>query len=99
MPDIDPSALLNRSGSTALTSSTPIISTKSLTGSAPTTQKVSKSMSMAQRIDLEPLYTALKPTIGENWAAYKEAISRFILGKVQTTWKLDCVDIGRCYRS
>jgi hypothetical protein len=36
---------------------------------------------MAQRIDLEPLYTALKATIGENWAAYKEAISLFILGK------------------
>jgi len=42
---------------------------------------------MAQRIDLEPLYTALKATVGENWATYKEAISHFILGKVQTTLK------------
>ena len=81
MPDIDPSALLTRSGGAALTSSTPIINSKSLSGSAPTTQKVSKSMSMAQRIDLEPLYTALKTTIGENWTTYKEAISFFILGK------------------
>lgn len=35
----------------------------------------------APRIDIEPLYTALKAQIGEHWAAYKEAISLFVLGE------------------
>ncbi|OMP81489.1 Transcriptional coactivator HFI1/ADA1 [Diplodia seriata] len=36
----------------------------------------------APRIDIEPLYTALKAQIGEHWAAYKEAISLFVLGRL-----------------
>lgn len=36
----------------------------------------------APRIDIEPLYTALKAQIGDHWAAYKEAISLFVLGRL-----------------
>ena len=36
---------------------------------------------MGQRIDLEPLYMALKLAIGEYWVPYKEATSLFILGR------------------
>lgn len=37
---------------------------------------------MGQRIDLEPLYMALKLAIGEYWVPYKEATSLFILGQL-----------------
>lgn len=41
-----------------------------------------KSSNLPPRIDLEPLYTALKSSIGEKWATYKEAISLFVLGRL-----------------
>lgn len=36
---------------------------------------------MVARIDLEPLYTALKAGVGEQWGVYKESITLFMLGK------------------
>lgn len=79
MPDIDPAAL-SRSDSiiTAHPSSLSLKQVNSVT--APPSQKASKSVSTAQRIDLEPLYTSLKAAIGNNWGKYKEAISLFVLG-------------------
>lgn len=83
MPDIDPAAL-SRSDSitTANPSSLSLKQVNSVT--APSSQKASKTVSTAQRIDLEPLYTSLKAAIGENWGKYKEAISLFILGVLCT---------------
>ncbi|KAI2606487.1 transcriptional regulator of RNA polII, SAGA, subunit-domain-containing protein [Hypoxylon fragiforme] len=78
MPDIDPAALSRPSVSL----STPTL--KSITVSAPTSQKVTKtSQIIPARIDIEPLYTALKSAIGnEQWNTYKEATTQFILGRL-----------------
>ena len=43
--------------------------------------KVGKAIISAPRIDLEPLYIALKETIAESWGEYKEALRLFILGR------------------
>ncbi|ORY57251.1 transcriptional regulator of RNA polII, SAGA, subunit-domain-containing protein [Pseudomassariella vexata] len=82
MPDIsnalDPAALSRPS----VNLSTPIL--KSITVSAPSSQKVTKtSQIIPTRIDLEPLYTALKSAIGsEQWTIYKESTTQFILGRL-----------------
>lgn len=80
MPDIDPAAL---SRSDSITAAFPgSLSLKQPNGiSAPPSQKSVKTVSAAQRIDLEPYYTSLKAAIGENFAKYKEAICLFILGE------------------
>lgn len=44
----------------------------------------------APRIDIEPLYTALKAQIGDHWAAYKEAISLFVLGELGPLARRSC---------
>jgi hypothetical protein len=75
MPDIDPAALSRPSIST-----TPILPPKTISASAPIVPKVSKSSHVPPRIDLEPLYTALKSAIGEHWGTYKESISLFVMG-------------------
>lgn len=75
MPDIDPAAL-----SRPIT--TPILPPKTLSSTAPSVQKVIKSSHVPPRIDLEPLYTALKSSIGDNWPTYKEAVSLFVMGKL-----------------
>ncbi|KAI9675610.1 MAG: hypothetical protein M1817_000976 [Caeruleum heppii] len=79
MPDIDPAAL-SRTSSGPQTSSTPLAAVKSLSSGGGSTQKQPKVVSMAQRIDLEPIYTALKAAVGEHWLVYKDAISLFVLG-------------------
>ena len=80
MPDINPAAL---SRPDAITTANPAsLSLSKANGvSVPSTQKALKTISTAQRIDLEPLYTSLKAAIGDNWGGYKEAISLFVLGK------------------
>ncbi|KAK7512903.1 transcriptional regulator of RNA polII, SAGA, subunit-domain-containing protein [Phyllosticta citriasiana] len=87
-------ASMTRSESIAEPSSTPTITPKTLqvngTGST-TTPALQKPVAAgtgpptrtsAPRVDIEPLYTALKSQIGEHWATYKEAISVFILGRL-----------------
>ncbi|KAH6722217.1 transcriptional regulator of RNA polII, SAGA, subunit-domain-containing protein [Leptodontidium sp. 2 PMI_412] len=78
MPDIDPSALIAPSR----ISTTPILPPKTISASAPVAPKVSKSNHVPPRIDLEPLYTALKSAIGEHWGTYKESISLFVMGQL-----------------
>ncbi|KAF4455669.1 transcriptional coactivator HFI1/ADA1 [Fusarium austroafricanum] len=80
MPDIDPAALSRPSVSL----STPILSNKTLAGSVSGAPKIAKSSQIIPtRIDLEPLYTALKAAIGnEIWATYKEATSEFLIGRL-----------------
>ncbi|KAH7064758.1 transcriptional regulator of RNA polII, SAGA, subunit-domain-containing protein [Macrophomina phaseolina] len=89
-------ASMVRSESIAEPSSTPTLSSKTLPavngassaaaapGASGTPLKpatTNSTKSSAPRIDIEPLYTALKAHIGDHWAAYKEAISLFVLGE------------------
>ncbi|PNP41596.1 transcriptional coactivator HFI1/ADA1 [Trichoderma gamsii] len=80
MPDIDPAALSRPSVSV----STPVLSTKTLTVSAPgSTKAVKTSQIIPSRIDLEPLYTALKAAISsEQWLIYKESTTEFLTGRL-----------------
>ncbi|RFU72920.1 transcriptional coactivator hfi1 ada1 [Trichoderma arundinaceum] len=80
MPDIDPAALSRPSVSV----STPILSTKTLTLTAPgSTKSVKTSQIIPSRIDLEPLYTALKAAISsEQWLIYKESTTEFLTGRL-----------------
>lgn len=75
MPDIDPAAL-----SRPAISTTPILPPKTISSAASITPKVAKISAVPPRIDLEPLYTALKQAIGEQWGTYKESISLFVMG-------------------
>lgn len=77
MPDLDPMALSRSS-----TSPTPSQSSKSQNLQ---TQNVCRSVKQGvgpppPRINLEPLYMALKGAVGEHWGEYKEAISKFLSG-------------------
>ncbi|TKA65482.1 hypothetical protein B0A49_09244 [Cryomyces minteri] len=71
---------LTRSDSISHTNTTPTTIPKSLGPPSSAPQKNGKALVTAPRIDVEPLYTALKAQIGEHWATYKDAISHFILG-------------------
>lgn len=77
MPDIDPAAL-----SRPAVALTPTLSAKSISVAIPGAQKFPKtSQIIPSRIDLEPLYTALKSAIGpEQWLVYKESTTEFFLG-------------------
>ncbi|KAK8071100.1 hypothetical protein PG997_011303 [Apiospora hydei] len=78
MPDIDPAALSRPS----VHLTTPTL--KSITVQTQSAQKVTKtSQIIPARIDLEPLYTALKAAIGpEQWTIYKDSTTQFILGRL-----------------
>ncbi|KAK0619286.1 transcriptional regulator of RNA polII, SAGA, subunit-domain-containing protein [Immersiella caudata] len=80
MVDINPAALSSRP-SVSLT--TPILSTKSINVSVPALQKPKTSQLIPARIDLEPIYAALKSSIGaEGWTIYKEAVTHFLIGRL-----------------
>lgn len=83
MPDsgINPSETLSRP---SVSLSTPILSNKSITVSAPSLQKAPKtSQLIPARIDLEPIYTKLKAHIDpEQWPIYKEATTQFLIGRL-----------------
>ncbi|KAK5660140.1 hypothetical protein OQA88_13609 [Cercophora sp. LCS_1] len=82
MVDINPAALSRPSVSL----STPILATKSINVSVPALQKPKTSQLIPARIDLEPIYTALKAAIGaEGWAIYKEATTQFLIGRLNQT--------------
>ncbi|KKF95875.1 Transcriptional coactivator HFI1/ADA1 [Ceratocystis platani] len=76
MPDIDPAALSRPAGG----STTPILGSKSLPlGQA--AHKTKTNPLVPPRIDLEPLYVALRNAISAaQWKAYKDAISKFLIG-------------------
>lgn len=78
MPDIDPAALSRP----AVTLSTPVLSAKTLSITAPGSLKpVKTSQIIPARIDLEPLYGSLKSTVGgEQWLLYKESTAEFLTG-------------------
>lgn len=82
MPDINPAALSRPDPlPTANPASLSLSKAHAHGVAALPLQKVVKTVNTAQRIDLEPLYTALKNAIGDNWVGYKESISLFILGR------------------
>ncbi|KAI9788933.1 MAG: transcriptional coactivator hfi1/ADA1 [Peltula sp. TS41687] len=83
-PDIDPAAL-SRPAAGPQTSAPLVPPVKPGSATVLSSQKSSKLVSFGPRIDLEPIYTALKATIGEHWLAYKEAISLFVLGHLNQT--------------
>ncbi|EWZ37715.1 transcriptional coactivator HFI1/ADA1 [Fusarium oxysporum Fo47] len=90
MPDIDPAALSRPSVSL----STPILSNKTLAGTISGAPKIAKSSQIIPaRIDLEPLYTALKAAIGnEKWAIYKESTTEFLIGRLNQTEYSERID-------
>jgi transcriptional coactivator HFI1/ADA1 len=52
---------------------------------APTSAPIQKqplkpAVTTAPRIDVEPIYTALKSLIGEHWQIYKTSVAEFVLG-------------------
>ena len=78
MVDINPAALSRPS----ISLSTPVLSKQSINVSVPSIHKAPKtSQLIPARIDLEPIYTALKASIGaEQWSTYKESITNFLIG-------------------
>ncbi|EEP76085.1 conserved hypothetical protein [Uncinocarpus reesii 1704] len=72
---INPAALTGTdSASTSVPAVKPAIS-------APTaTQKTTKALISVPRLDFEPIYTELKIAVGDNWVAYKQATTLFLLG-------------------
>lgn len=78
MPDINPADLARPAASLT----TPTLASKTITVSTPsTTLKPKTSQIIPARIDLEPLYTALKSSVGnEQWATYKESLTQFFIG-------------------
>ncbi|RDW91155.1 hypothetical protein BP5796_02320 [Coleophoma crateriformis] len=76
--DIDPAALSRPAG----ISTTPILPPKTIGTSSTNAPKVVKSSQLPPRIDLEPLYKALKDAVGEHWGTYKESISLFVMGQL-----------------
>jgi hypothetical protein len=92
MPDIDPAAL-----SRPAISTTPILPPKTISAPAPSVPKPSKLSHVPPRIDLEPLYTALKQAIGEHWGTYKESISLFVMGAYSPIMYLRaCSNLLKC---
>ncbi|AEO57038.1 hypothetical protein MYCTH_2302759 [Thermothelomyces thermophilus ATCC 42464] len=80
MVDINPAALSRPS----INLSTPVLSKQSINVSVPSIHKAPKtSQLIPARIDLEPIYTALKASIGaEQWPTYKETITNFLIGRL-----------------
>ncbi|KAI9669663.1 MAG: transcriptional coactivator hfi1/ADA1 [Alyxoria varia] len=79
-PDINPAALDSRTDQ-----ATSIAATVG-SGSAGPSQPPrppplsTQAQKSVPRVDLEPLYSALRSAIGDQWATYKDATSRFVLG-------------------
>jgi transcriptional coactivator HFI1/ADA1 len=48
--------------------------------SAPVQKPLKPAITTAPRIDVEPIYTALKSAIGEHWQLYKATVAEFVLG-------------------
>ena len=80
MSDINPTAL-SRLDSVATVNPSALSLSKINGVSALPVHKATKTVSTAQRIDLELLYTSLKVAIRDNWGKYKEAIGLFVLGR------------------
>ncbi|KAJ4302358.1 hypothetical protein N0V88_002502 [Collariella sp. IMI 366227] len=80
MVDINPAALSRPS----ISITTPVLAKQSINVSIPSLHKTPKtSQLIPARIDLEPIYTALKASIGaEQWSTYKEAITNFLIGRL-----------------
>jgi transcriptional coactivator HFI1/ADA1 len=77
MVDINPAALSRPS----INLSTPILATKSINVLPALSKTPKTSQLIPSRIDLEPLYVALKGSIGaEQWAIYKDTTTKFLIG-------------------
>ncbi|KAL5392941.1 hypothetical protein DPSP01_000633 [Paraphaeosphaeria sporulosa] len=77
-------------------STTPIMSSKTLPDLSIPLKSASKpSTPRAPRIDVEPLYTAVKSALGDaDWTTYKTSLSAFLLGNLnqeELTARLDAI--------
>ncbi|KAH8893244.1 hypothetical protein GQ53DRAFT_745480 [Thozetella sp. PMI_491] len=89
MSDINPAALSRP----AIGLSTPILSNKTINVSAPSLKPQKTSQLIPARIDLEPIYTSLKASVGlENWTVYKDAITQFLIGRFNQTELSERID-------
>ncbi|GAB0137016.1 hypothetical protein EsDP_00005299 [Epichloe bromicola] len=90
MPDIDPAALSRP----AVSLSTPTLSNRTLSITAPGSGKpVKTSQIIPARIDLEPLYAALKGAIGgEQWLIYKDSTAEFLIGRLSQVEYAERID-------
>ncbi|KAL5594423.1 hypothetical protein BROUX41_001358 [Berkeleyomyces rouxiae] len=80
MPDIDPAALSRPLGGSA----TPTLGSKPLPSVS--LHKVKTNPLVPPRIDLEPLYVALRNAISAaQWKAYKDAIGKFLIGHMSVS--------------
>lgn len=89
MPDINPAELSRPAGSLT----TPVLSSKTITVSTPSTipKPIKTSQIIPARIDIEPIYTVLKTTVGnEQWTIYKDALTQFLVG--QCIWLINSWD-------
>lgn len=87
MPDIDPPSLHQLDPlQTSLNPSSLSLSKPNAVSATAPPLKPSKasSASASQRVDIEPIYTNLKAAIGEHWAAYKEAVGKYVIGTFKT---------------
>jgi transcriptional coactivator HFI1/ADA1 len=55
------------------------MSSRSLNGSL--SQSTRPGRTGASRIDLEPVYTALKAAIGDNWPLYRDSLGGYTMGE------------------
>ncbi|KAK2865455.1 hypothetical protein FQN49_003555 [Arthroderma sp. PD_2] len=74
---IDPAAL---TGTTDFASVVSASTTKAAPVAPPIIQKTTKALISVPRLDVEPIYTELKSTIGDGWTEYKQATTLFLLG-------------------
>ncbi|KUI72865.1 Transcriptional coactivator HFI1/ADA1 [Cytospora mali] len=91
MPDINPAELSRP----AVSLTTPTLSNKTITVSTPSTltKPVKTSQIIPARIDLEPIYAALKSAIGnEQWTTYKVATTQFFIGRLNQTEYSERID-------
>ncbi|CAK7198522.1 hypothetical protein SEUCBS139899_001185 [Sporothrix eucalyptigena] len=88
MPDINPADLSRP----AVSLSTPILSSKSITVSS--ALKPAKSgQSIPPRIELEQAYTSLRMAIGsEQWKIYKAATTQFLIGRLNQAEYSNTID-------
>ena len=88
IPAMNPADLQRTDNISHHGSSTPLLASRPLP--TPTIKPVEpEKKKTTPRVEIEPIYTALKQGMGEGWTKYKEAISGFIQGKKRLNLSLD----------
>jgi transcriptional coactivator HFI1/ADA1 len=85
MPDLDSSLSRSAAGAQAVSAAKPAVAAAAAANGTPA-QKPAKTVPTAARADYEPIYMGLKAAVGENWARYKDATSKYLLGALLSTF-------------